>query len=202
MHQKDVDNLQRVYTEKGLVQHPELIKSIQRTLKAVPVELPKQKLQDKLLEYMVLPLFGELDVYMHAVEHGTISEEQGNKLKLLERLYQSLSKEKPYQQIMATDLEDTRKKIIRFDPHTNSPSDLKYILIQNGVCYADKRRLDDIVNTFYVDALLGGSVIITLEGKDKCSRDYATDLKRKDRRDKSIISVGKFFICVNNSISL
>lgn len=199
MDKEEIRKLQLDYAGKGLLQHPDVMGDVQKALNRVPDELPRKILQRKLLDYRVLPLLAELEIYLHAVKYGTISKDQEQRLEALERFYQSLLKEKPYQQIMATDLENERRVVKRFDPHTQTPESLRRILIQNGACYVDTRRLDDIVEAFYHDSLLGGSVIITVEstGRSVIRDPTPQRLTQKDRRDHSILTVGKFFVCVD-----
>ena len=195
MKQKEVSRLQKEYEKRGLVQDPELIMEVQRALKGVPNELPKTRLQEMLRYLRVHPLIEELDIYMHAVEHSTISDKDLQRLKQLERNYQSLTKNKPYQQIMAADIESDNRRVVRFNPHVSNRKELEWILIQNGVCCMDKRQLDDIVENFFVDSLLGGSVIATLEKKNR-GRSLMNYKKGnpKDKNDNPILAVGRFFV--------
>jgi len=196
MKLKEINALERSYQERGLLvvpkDDPKLLRKIRRKLKKIPYEFPKKALVESLGHFRTLPLFGQLEIYRHALEHGTISGNQEQRLRVLEAKYQALTKTKPIQQVMASHLEEPRTKVLHFNPARRTHQDLEFVLIQNGACYADKRRLGEIVQSFHDDSILGGSVIATIETGRHAGK-YRT-VKRRERKDNPIKAVGKFFV--------
>ena len=197
MKQKEIQELEDSYRRKELLsiptKHKDLLKEVRRSLKSVSDELPKRSLKNKLMYFRTLPLIGELEIYKQLMTQGTISGHQRERLEKLERFYQELFNKKPYYQVMATDLENPRTKVVRFNPHRSAPEDLEFILLQNGVCYLDKRKLPELVQSFYDDSILGGSVIISVETRE----GQRMKVKRKQKKDNPILAVGKFFVGVD-----
>ena len=195
--------LEDEYRRKDLLvvpsSYPGLLKAVQRTLKGIPDELPAKSLEDKLTHLRVLPLLEQLDIHRYQLEHGSISQQQSERLTLLEKKYQSLARTKPLQQVVATDLQSSKTRMIRFNPKRRSRADLKYILTQNGMCYADKRRISDITNHFYDDSILGGSVILTVEKGAKGKKIKYGVVERRTKQNNPILAVLKLFLGVDKT---
>ncbi len=201
MKQKDVDNLLLDYMSKGMLQHPDLLKQVQRSLKRLPSELPLHKLGEGFTYFRVLPLLGQLEILLHKIEHGTISKEQEKRAIKLERLYQDLFSKKPNQQIMATDLENPERRVFLFNPRKEPIQDLEFTLIQNGACYLDKRKLPELVRTFYDDSLFGGSFIVTVEkrNRENLRRKLGRIDWKSDKKSNPVLTVAKYFLCVDKN---
>lgn len=199
MHHKEVLRNLKAWEDKGLVQHPDVALKHQRELKKVRDTLPPKKLTEMLRHFKIQPLLQQLDIYRHAITHGTISPSDEAKLTSLERTYQELSYKKPMKHILATDFEDSRMVVKKYNPNTEDAEDiLKFLLIQNGACYADKRRLDEIVDAFHHDSLFGGSVLTSVETKrNRLKPDQIKNIERKIKKDNPVMAVGKYFICLD-----
>ena len=199
IQQQDIKRMQQKFYESGNLSHLDLISRIQRESKKIPMILPKADLQTALNYYRVVPLLEELALYKQIVIHGALSTEQNERLSELESKYQKLTKQKPTQQVMATDLESTKINAVRFDPFINNKLDLNYLLLQNGACFVDVRRIDSIVDDFYNDSLLGGSFIVSLETKSRISQEIKRKAKEKLKEDDSIKAVAKYFVVVDKN---
>ncbi|MFW6013850.1 MAG: hypothetical protein ACOCZQ_03315 [Nanoarchaeota archaeon] len=199
MKQKYIENLIYKYAKDGLLNHPSLTVDIQRKAKRMNEHIPVSELQGNLNYYRVLPLCGQLEIYNRQIGLGTLSEREEKRLEKLENLYQKLHSEKPYKQVFASDLETKRKKFLRYNPDKQPKEFLRYVLIQNGFCYADKRKLEEIVDNFHTDTIFSTTIVGTLVDAYKSFPDKARmgSLQEKDKHKNPIRTVGKYMVCID-----
>ena len=201
MKQKHIENLIHQYSKEGLLNYPCFTLDIQRKAKRMNEHVPDTELQRNLNYYRVLPLFGQLKIYDKQIEEGTLSGEEQKRLENLEYLYQKLHSENPYKQVFATDLQSKKKKFLRYNPNKQPKEFLRYILIQNGACYADKRKLEEIVDNFHIDTLFSTTTIGALVDSKKLFPDKAKmgSIQEKEKYKNPIRAVGKYMVCVDKN---
>ena len=204
MKQKELERLVKQYSSEGMLNHPDVVLDMHRKSKKMNDEIPGSELQRNLNHYKVLPLFGQLQIFEHSIQHGTVSAEDRTRLEKLENLYQKLHFQKPYNQIIASDLENRHKKLLRFDPSKHSNDFLKYLLIQNGACYADKRKLDEIVSNFFIDTILATSHIcaVTKSSMGFPEGEEMRKIQSKQKHNNPVMAVGKYMVCVDKKNDL
>ena len=197
MKEMKIRGLEKILAEQHQMlpekEHVELLRGVRRKLKRMPDQLPGRPLAEKLSHFAANPLLNQLEIYKHKLNHGTLSREKRESLKRNERKYNELSSAQPLKQVMAADLEHPSLKAVRFNPLRSTKQELQYIFYQIGACYQDKRRLPEIIDAFFNDSLIGGSIIVTIE-KAKSKSPRRAQLGRKNKSDDTIQAVGRYFV--------